>query len=235
MSKPKIYASCKAGCLWETVHYSDFLASGGLSPITNTSNIFYLVDETVNLLEENPYYDSNIKYRITDGTVADGSDWNITLGVTLLLDGEGTAYEALELPTRSKWEHDIEFVLKSIYFEGYFVYVAYSINGEDGLVTFDMNDEATSASVRIEVNNIQAVTNEVKGYDKTAVYRLSTGEGLIIEAEETVTDEQVLAAVADYLAENPIEVDTSMTDTEAGKKYGLTVVNGKLTLTELTE
>lgn len=68
MSKPRIYGTCDAGCLWETVHKEDFLRSASIVQVS--------ADESgsVNL-------EFGRKYKIKK-TVANGTSWGFTVSAT---------------------------------------------------------------------------------------------------------------------------------------------------------
>lgn len=58
MSKPKIYAACDAGCLWETVHKSDFDKSAYAVPYYPNSNGEYIFEKGKTYVIKKPSRDS---------------------------------------------------------------------------------------------------------------------------------------------------------------------------------
>jgi hypothetical protein len=269
MNKPKIYASCKAGCLWETVHYSDFLAAGGLVPLVENEEThkYYLTDLTKNV---NEYIDCDLQFKIYDASKArfnTGNDyegkWLMRFGIRVERNGQAiTNRYFTTVPTRAEFAHVMDFHLHNmeIDYETGKLSIYFTLQGEDERYTDDItiNEDGDIISVGIFVENIgYTMYTYAKGYENSAVYLLGAGgEGLNITVEDAVSDEQVAAAVENYIKENPIsgvsdeqvieiitqyltdnpiESASELTDTSTGAKYSLSVIDGKLALTELTD
>lgn len=247
MNKPKIWATCKAGCLWQTVHYSDFLASGGLVPLNEDGDHkFHLTDAT---LPVNSYIDCDLHFKIYDASEARfyGEDsngtWFMKLGFVLRKNTEIIEERYfLDIPARAEFEHNLTLDIHNIesgYIDGKFTLI-YSVQGQRKTYNKDITLESTDKLyLDLFVENIGYTDNpeRMQGYENSAVYLIGAGkgEGLNITVEDAVTDEQVAAAVADYLSKNPIGSASELTDTATGTKYSLSIVDGKLTLTPITQ
>lgn len=79
MSKPRIYANCKAGCLWETIHREEFERSAAIVAVKKEYGVFRLEPKKT--------------YRIRKTTDLFSSDYGFIITLNYTLNGE--EYEAV--------------------------------------------------------------------------------------------------------------------------------------------
>ena len=111
INKPKIHAFCDAGCKWETVHKSDFLASAPLVRMDIENGVVPLLEWSdipdYNTLAMNEQYGTYIIHDATTGEVDDPL-WSFSIHLVTEFNGKSST-RILTIPSREKYNSDLKF------------------------------------------------------------------------------------------------------------------------------
>lgn len=166
-NKPKIYGTCAAGCLWETVHYSDFVQSASLRKIEHNGNL---------LLEKKH------RYRLfKNDTTVDFFGFSVAL--SLYSDEETESVGSITIPN-DQWLDYVEFQPLGVEITDETVVAHYIINGERKTKIFTRDDRVDNATS--DSWHVQSITGDA--------YEINTGD-IIISHENNgdgtgITEEQ---------------------------------------------
>lgn len=235
MNNPKIYGFCPAGCKWETVHRNEFDASKSASPLFENASdhTCHLIDKTINLLEENPYFDVTQHFKIYDGTAGAGeykssgaeqgysqTAWNVELCIDVVADGEAVS-KTYAFQDRALFGHEIDLEIHSICIETpasnpWKVTVKTSKGSFSLIPTNEQNaifTESVYCDVYIKNIGYGATESEnVEGCEDTRVYTIGYSKGFFNgetytkeEADERFCTEQETLDIIDDEMLSPLE------------------------------
>lgn len=123
-NKPKIYATCKAGCLWETIHRSEFEKAMPYIPIAipESGEVFLEVGSNYQLFKQTSYvttWGMTIVFKVKD--LKSGNEYEVNISPT----GQSLSYQQIfmyasisEITTNSKGNAVINVVVYTGFQEG---------------------------------------------------------------------------------------------------------------------
>lgn len=149
--KPKIYANCPAGCLWETIHKEDFEKSAAYIPqAKNSDGKFYL--------------SAGKTYRINtlNNAVEIMGSWAFNIYITIGWRVNGTAYsekKTVTLPDFDRYAQSVKFHFHEVYntimgVAKPFISWEYDLNGERKIETIVADETATGLSATIQIETM---------------------------------------------------------------------------------
>jgi hypothetical protein len=159
-NNPKIYAHCKAGCLWETVHKSDFEKSAAyIKQYADTDGCFYLNEAKGKTYKINTLNNPSEAQEL----------WAFDIYV-IISNGETSYEQSILLPDFDKYVQSVKFCLHDITNE------KAGTTQLSAVVVCDINGEREEYSTNIDYSETATASIKVVPYNNAEIECLLVNE-----------------------------------------------------------
>lgn len=145
MNKPKIYAHCPAGCLWETVHRSDFLKSASVVKLNADSYNYFLLD--------GGGYQGGSRYKVKKlPNKTDTWGFSLTVVIEHYIKQDGESIKSIvparydvALPATDQFDHSLTIQQHGVVFYSTSIQIALEIGGAKSLHSIEIGENFVSS------------------------------------------------------------------------------------------